>query len=328
MMGRGRNPRQPTPHEAILGEIRATLEKVDSLILTKSGTKKLRLALIEATRDVETVVAALDPVKEPKVWFDPADPVTAGRLVAAALIAQPRVPMELVQPAYGAGVYAIYYKGDHPAYAPIAGTETPIYVGKADPASAGAVTPREQGPKLSARLAEHRKTIRKVEHYAAATILPDPLRPIRIADFECRRLVTATNAQMYAERHLIDLFKPVWNSDTRLCWGLSMHGDTTGRNNSRPPWHVLHPGVSWALRDNIEDSRPAVEILTALAVHFAENPAFDSADHIIETFLLAFRQDPMAAVSPIGDDSLEELAQAGEEMNIEDDRDAGDQGED
>lgn len=327
-MARVRNPRQAKPHEAILGEIRAALEKVDSLVLTKSGTKKLREALIEATRDVESVVAALDPVKEPKVWFDPADPVTAGRLVAAALIAQPRVPMELVQPAYGAGVYAIYYKGDHPAYAPISGTETPIYVGKADPASAGAATPREQGPKLSARLAEHRKTIRKVEEHAATTGLPDPLRPIRIADFECRRLVTATNAQMYAERHLIDLFKPVWNSDTKLCWGLSMHGDTTGRNNSRPPWHVLHPGVSWALRDNIEDSKPAAEILAALATHFTENPAFGSSDHIIEAFLLAFRQDPMAASSPIGDEALDVLAEAGAEPDVEDDEDVGHAGKD
>lgn len=315
-MSRTGKPRQPIPHEEILGEIRAALGKVDSLILTKAGTKKLREALIVATRDVESVVAALDPVKEPKVWFDPADPVTAGRLVAAALIAQPRIPMELVQPSYGAGVYAIYYKGDHPDYAPIAGTETPIYVGKADPSSAGAVTPREQGPKLSARLAEHRKTIRKVEEYSETTTLPDPLRPIRIADFECRRLVTATNAQMYAERHLIDLFKPVWNSDTKLCWGLSMHGDTTGRNNSRPPWHVLHPGVSWALRDNIEDSKPVTEIIAALAIHFAQNTAFDSADHIIETFLLAFRQDPMASSAPIKDDTLEGATEASEEFEV------------
>ncbi len=296
-------PRLPKPHETVLGEIRVALGKVGSLTLTKAETKKLREALIEATRDVENIVAALDPVKEPKIWFDPADPVTAGRLVAAALIAQPRIPMELVQPSYGAGVYAIYYNGDHPAYAPIAGTETPIYVGKADPASVSAMTPREQGPKLSGRLAEHRKTIRAVETYAATTTLPVPLQALRIVDFTCRRLVTATNAQMYAERHLIELFKPVWNSDTKICWGLSMHGDTTGRNNSRPPWHVLHPGVSWALRDNIGDSKPPAEILSALASHFSENPAFESADHIIETFLYAFRQDPMASSKPIGDEA-------------------------
>ncbi|MCH7885481.1 MAG: Eco29kI family restriction endonuclease, partial [Planctomycetes bacterium] len=35
----------------------------------------------------------------------------------------------------GAGVYALYYNGNFPAYAPIKGTETPIYVGKADPRS-------------------------------------------------------------------------------------------------------------------------------------------------------------------------------------------------
>lgn len=316
-MAPARKPRKLKLHEEILEEIRTALGKVDGLSLTKPATKKLREALLEANRDVEQAVAALDPVKEPKNWFDPADPVTAGRLVAAALIAQPRVPMELVQPSYGAGVYAIYYKGDHPAYLPIAGRETPIYVGKADPASAGAATPREQGAKLSGRLAEHRKTIRKVEEYAAKIPLPLPLYPLQIAHFECRRLVTATNAQMYAEKHLIDLFKPVWNSDTKLCWGLSMHGDTTARENSRPPWHVLHPGVPWALRTNIKDSRPAAEVMDDLARHFADNPAYESAEHIVEMFLEEFAQDPMTAAAPISDDSLEEIADADDEVAAE-----------
>ncbi len=311
-----RQPRQPRLklHEEVLQGIQAALLKAKPVGLTKPAAKKLRETLLGAIEEVEATLAALDPVKEPKSWFDPADSVTAGRLVAAALIAQPRVPMELLQPAYGAGVYAIYYNGDHPAYSVISGSETPIYVGKADPLTTAATSPREQGAKLSSRLAEHRKTIRKVEDYALAHGLSGGLHPLRIADFECRRLVTATNAQMYAERHLIDMFKPAWNSETRLCWGMSMHGDQTARLNDRPPWHVLHPGVGWALRDNISDSRPAGHIITDLARHFAENPPYSSAEHIIESFLHAFLQDPMVASIPVSDDSVEQLSDAEDEV--------------
>ena len=218
--------------------------------------------------------------------------------------------MELVQPSYGAGVYAIYYMGGHPAYEPISGTETPIYVGKADPNSASATTAREQGPKLSGRLAEHRKTIRTVETYAKTNPLAPGLHPLRIADFVCRKLVTATHAQMHAERHLIDMFKPVWNNETKICWGMSMHGDTTGRNNARPPWHVLHPGVPWALRGNIVDSRPATQIIADLAANFGANPPYVSGDHIIETFLKAFAQDPMVAATPVSDEAVENIDEA------------------
>jgi hypothetical protein len=320
-MAPARKPTKLKPHEKLLGDIRTALAEVDPATLSRPASRKMREALLEVASDVDRAVAALDPIKEPKAWFDPADPVTSGRLVAAALIAQPRVSLELVQPSYGAGVYAIYYRGDHPSYAPISGTETPIYVGKADPASAGATTPREQGSKLSARLSEHRKTIRRVEEYAASIGLSPPLHPLKVSDFECRRLVTATNAQMYAEKHLIELFNPVWNSDTKICWGLSMHGDTTGRNNSRPPWHVLHPGVSWALRSNIEDSSPAEDIIGQLAAHFAANPAMMDKEHIIDQFIEAFEQDPMVAVAPVDDEAAEgesALAEDAEPANDED----------
>ncbi|NEK66135.1 MAG: Eco29kI family restriction endonuclease, partial [Xanthomonas perforans] len=60
--------------------------------------------------------------------------------MALALVAQDRVPLARIARTYGSGVYAIYYHGDHPAYAAVSGTETPIYVGKADPKSADART--------------------------------------------------------------------------------------------------------------------------------------------------------------------------------------------
>jgi len=99
----------------------------------------------------------------PRASFDPADPKAIGREVSIALLAPKMVPLEEVKPAYGAGVYAIYYNGDHPLYASIAGTETPIYVGKGNPAKDDASDSREQGDKLTGR---HAKTIRTAEGYA------------------------------------------------------------------------------------------------------------------------------------------------------------------
>jgi len=303
MARRPRTSKAPPRQIGLVEDIQNAIKEIESLApsLSKVAAKRTRELLGEVHGDVRRAVASLDPVREPDSWFDPADQNTAGRLVAAALLAQPRVPLDLVPRSYGAGVYAIYYKGGHPAYAPISGTETPIYVGKADPASHSAMTPREQGEKLYGRLADHRKMIRTVEGYAAENGLPNPLR---IADFECRRLVTATNAQMYAERHLINLFKPVWNRETGICWGISKHGDTEGRSNDRSPWDVLHPGRKWAMAEKLEDSRPAERILEDLAGHFTANPAYKDRDHIIEQFLEAFAQDPMTAPAPVTDDEV------------------------
>lgn len=295
--------RQPPRQTALIGDIRRALEEIESLgpSLTKPALRTTRASLVTLREQFDRAAASLDPVRVPASWFDPADPDTSGRLVAAALLAQPRISLDFVLRSYGAGVYAIYYNGDHPVYEPVSKTETPIYVGKADPALPSAKTPREQGQKLYGRLADHRKMIRTVEAYALENSLPNPLR---IADFECRRLVTATNAQMFAESHLINLFKPVWNSQTRICWGISKHGDTEGRNNDRSPWDVLHPGRRWAMAEKLENSRPASRIVEDLSAHFTANAAFRDRDEIIEKFMRAFAQDPMTATVPVTDDDV------------------------
>jgi hypothetical protein len=295
--------RLPLRQTELIGQIKQAIEEIESLglSLSKPALRATRASLITLREQLDRAAASLDPIREPSSWFDPADPDTSGRLVAAALLAQPRISLNLVSRSYGAGVYAIYYNGDHPVYAPISKTETPIYVGKADPASSSAKTPREQEQKLYGRLADHRKMIRTVEAYALDNSLPNPLR---ITDFECRRLVTATNAQMFAERHLISLFKPVWNSETRICWGISKHGDTEGRNNDRSPWDVLHPGRKWAMLAKLQNSRPANRIVDDLDAHFTANPAFRDRDEIIEKFMVAFAQDPMTATMPVTDDDV------------------------
>ncbi|WP_211961392.1 Eco29kI family restriction endonuclease [Cupriavidus plantarum] len=257
--------------------------------------------------EIEEARAELDPIKDPGSSFDPADPDTAGRLVALALIAQDKVPLARIARTYGSGVYAIYYRGDHPAYAAVSGSETPIYVGKADPKSADARTSREQGPQLYGRLADHRRMIRTVGEYAEKNLLPHPLR---IEDFLCRRLVCATNAQLVAERHLIGMFQPIWNNDSQICWGINKHGDAAEtRANKRSPWDVMHPGRPWAMAETLMDKMSQGTIISRIDAHFKMYPPHRSRSRIVRQFLAAFAQN--AAIMPgeaVDDDEAIALA--------------------
>lgn len=268
--------------------------------------RRIRKGLAEHADALEAARATTDPIRMPRATFDPADPKVVGRMVSIALLAQPLIPLANVRLAYGSGVYAIYYCGDHPLYADISGSETPIYVGKADPTSNEASTPREQGDKLTRRLLEHAGTIETAEGYTSH--LPPHLSPIRLADFTCRRLVCATNAQLVAERHLIQTFWPIWNSETKACWGMSKHGDAaTTRANRRSPWDVVHPGRVWALDGRLEDSLTLAEIEQRIANTLARVSPRRNHAALLEEMLAAFRQDnaliPQEAEAPIGEEA-------------------------
>lgn len=297
------------PEQAVIGEIRERLGQLRSLLpsLSRPAATKAMAELLALTGEIEATRAGMDPIKEPGASFDPANPDTAGRLVALALMAQERVPIERIARTYGSGVYAIYYSGDHPAYRTVSKTETPIYVGKADPKQADARTAREQGPQLYGRLADHRRMIRTVGSYAVKLHLPDPLR---IEDFECRRLVCATNAQLVAERHLISMFKPIWNNEIGICWGISKHGDAAKtRANKRSPWDVMHPGRAWAMSEDLEDKMSPDLIFQRIGEHFDNNPPHTSRARIVRDFLATFAQN--AAMTPgeqVADDDAVALA--------------------
>ena len=288
--------RKFTPAPSVIDEMRERLARLRELLpgLSKPATKKVMVDLLSLMRDIEAAHADIDPIKDPGASFDPADPDTAGRLVALALIAQDRVPLGRVARTYGSGVYAIYYRGDHPLYAPISGTETPIYVGKADPETPHARTPREQGARLFGRLKDHHRMIKTVSDYALSNSRPHPLR---VEDFEVRRLVCATNAQLVAEKHLIAMFRPIWNNEVGICWGISKHGDSaTTRANKRSPWDVIHPGRPWAMAESLDDKASPEVISQRIADHFAQNPPYRDTTHILNEFLSTFVQK--AAMSP------------------------------
>ncbi|MGY3356433.1 hypothetical protein ACVWZK_003096 [Bradyrhizobium sp. GM0.4] len=239
-------------------------------------------------------------------------------MVSIALLAQELVPLQDVKPAYGSGVYAIYYNGDHPLYGAISGTETPIYVGKADPEKDDASDSREQGDKLTGRLIEHAKTILTAEKYSNQ--LPQGLSPISLSDFTCRRLVCATNAQLVAEKHLIRTFWPLWNSETKACWGMSKHGDAAKtRKNKRSPWDVVHPGRQWAIDDELENSLTPQEIADRSDAVLAKSPPRKDHAALLEEMLAGFRQGEAV--------KEEEVSPVGEEVSGPDPEEAGDEEE-
>lgn len=274
--------------DTALAEVLAAVEAETSPAMVR----RVRAGLAQHAAAVEQARGITDPILTPLSSFDPSDPKTVGRMVSIALLAQPMVPLASVKPAYGSGAYAIYYLGDHPLYARISRTETPIYVGKADPANGDASNTREQGAKLTARLIEHGSTIATAERYAQEVGLPSNLTPIRLDDFTCRRLVCATNAQLVAERHLIRTFWPIWNSDTKACWGMSKHGDAAKtRRNKRSPWDVVHPGRAWALDEGLENNATAEEVGARINAVLDEFPPRTDHAALLEEMLTAFRQD-------------------------------------
>jgi len=164
-----------------------------------SARKRLRKLIRLAVSKLVIIAESLDPIQLPRYILDPTNPKVVGQLIGDTLLKQEREPLRGLRQFYGSGVYALYYSGDFPVYSPISGTDTPIYVGKADPANHEAETAEEQGEAISKRLDKHVRNIRKVN--------------LSLDHFECRYLVVRTAWQRTAEQYLIDLFHPVWNDN-------------------------------------------------------------------------------------------------------------------
>src|SRR5262249_51355729 len=131
------------------------------------------------------------------------------------------------------------------------------------------------------------------------------LSAIRLNDFFCRRLVCATNAQLVAEKHLIRTFWPIWNADTKACWGMSKHGDAAKtRANKRSPWDVVHPGRQWALDERLVDSLAPDQIERRIGATLRRMPARRDHSMLLDEMLGGFRQDDERPVDkntpPIG----------------------------
>ncbi len=278
-----RHPRTPLPLDEIIDRLRQDLDALIAMTGDMPASSAARRLLDADIRDLmarmDAMLRDIDPVRSPHFIFDPGNPAVVGRFIALAMIAQQRFPLTEVARFYGSGVYAIYYTGDFPAYAPIRNTESPIYVGKADPEKANAKHPIEQGEKLSGRLTEHLKNIRKVKD------------TLRVEDFQYRSLVVQSGWQNAAENYLIRLFNPIWNNETKICYGLGKHGDSSKtRANLRSPWDTLHPGRKWAGDLQIEDARSSDRILADLERHFSTVKIYTDIDEVMRGFMDELRQ--------------------------------------
>jgi len=130
---------------------------------------------------------------------EPYNPLDKKNLAESAASALLRQEPEILppEPFEGAGIYAIYYMGEFPAYRPLAEKnrerlEAPIYVGKADPKGGrrGGELDAPVGAALSDRLRKHARSIEQANN-------------LDLSDFRCRYLVLDDVWVRMAERMLI-----------------------------------------------------------------------------------------------------------------------------
>jgi hypothetical protein len=174
--------------------------------------------------------------------YNPLDRIHLGESVVSALLAYPVVALPLPEPFIGAGIYALYYRGDFSAYSRIAEQNThdawakPIYVGKAVPVGAwrgGYGLGESPGEVLYRRLCEHATSIQQAIN-------------LSLGDFTCRYLVVDDIWIPLAESLLISMFIPLWNS---YLDGFGNHDPGADHyNQQRSAWDEIHPGRPWAAR--------------------------------------------------------------------------------
>lgn len=183
--------------------------------------------------------------------FNPLDKRNLGQSVAEALLGKPSHSLQPA-PFTGAGIYAIYYSGPLPLYAPISkpksgGVATPIYVGKAVPEGArkgGYGLGSTPGFVLHRRLAEHAKSVEQA-------------KDLSLADFACKCLIVDDIWIPLGESLLIEQFKPLWNM---VVDGFGNHDPGSGRyKQQQSPWDILHPGRPWAAKCAPGKSRVDIE---------------------------------------------------------------------
>ena len=185
--------------------------------------------------------------------FNPLDKTNLAESIRNHLLKRPvvQLPPDRFK---GAGIYAIYYMGNFPAYRRIAKTVSsdekaiPIYVGKAVPPGS-----RKGGYGLGAdpknvlhrRLSEHASSIKSAHN-------------LKLDDFRCRFLLVDDIWISLGESLLIETFGPVWN---KFIDGFGHHAQGKNREEQmKSPWDTLHPGRPWAEKVEQPNTKTAEEI--------------------------------------------------------------------
>ncbi len=86
------------------------------------------------------------------------------------------------------------------------------------------------------------------------------------------------------------MFKPLWNNETAILYGLGKHGDAaTTRANKRAPWDTIHPGRGWAAA-TLEDAKSPGVIAAEVASHLATHRAYSDLQSVLNSFIEELRQ--------------------------------------
>jgi len=198
----------------------------------------------------------------PDEVFNPLDKTNLAESVRERLLKQPVGPLPPEQ-FRGAGIYAIYYSGDFPAYEKIARVAAagpgavPIYVGKALPTGS-----RKNGYGLGADPKD--VLYRQLSEHAASI---DEAINLNLTDFRCRYLLVDDIWIPLGESLLIETFEPVWNI---LVDGYG-HRDQgkARRGQKKSAWDTLHPGRPWANNVEQPNDKTAEQISNAIVQYLA-----------------------------------------------------------
>ena len=171
--------------------------------------------------------------------FNPLDKRNLGKSIVDALLESSEFAFSSLDSFPGAGIYAVYYKGDFPLYSALASLNKssgsyPIYVGKAIPKGGrkGIDTDSSlDSNSLFKRLLDHRKSLESSSN-------------LRLVDFSYRCLVLDDIWISLGEALVIQKYQPLWN---KVIDGFGNHDPGAGRyGGMRPFWYEIHPGRSWA----------------------------------------------------------------------------------
>jgi len=191
--------------------------------------------------------------------FNPLDKKNLGKSIVEALIESVEQPLSSVNIFEGAGIYAVYYRGDFKLYKELATLNKkagcyPIYVGKAIPK--GGRKGVDTGASLDSdalfkRLQDHRKSIESTQS-------------LKIEDFSFRCLILDDIWISLGESLVIQKYQPLWN---QVLDGFGNHDPGSGRyGGMRPLWDEIHPGRAWATKCKPPKSN-AAELLESISAY-------------------------------------------------------------
>jgi len=198
--------------------------------------------------------------------YNPLDKINLARSIEIELLRRAADPFTAIDTIRGAGVYAIYYSGPFPAYAPISSeianplARRPIYVGKAIPKGG------RKGGLTSGTTVAGRALLDRLRHHAASI---SEASNLELADFSVRHLAIDDIWIPLGENMLIETFQPVWNI------ALDGFGNKTPGSRRetqyKSPWDVVHPGRKFADR-LAQPPAPAEFFLQRISDFFERRP--------------------------------------------------------